>query len=57
MKAARQFVQDMKRKHGANIVWVWDVLEEELNIIKGCNGVLTEDEMEYIEAIIIDGLK
>ena len=56
MKPARQFVQDMKLKHGANIVWVWDVLEEELNIIKGCNCVLDDEEIKYIEAIIIDGL-
>lgn len=56
-KQASQFVQDMKRKHGANPIWVWDLLEDEFNIIKGLGCIVLPEEMAHIESLVIEGLK
>lgn len=54
--SAAQFVAKMKRKHGANPIWVWDELEENFNIIKGLGCLINGEEMRIAEQIIIDGL-
>ncbi len=55
--SAAQFVSRMVKKYGANRCWVWDVLEEEFNIIKGTNGVLNLLEVQEAEYIIKSGLE
>lgn len=50
--SAAQFVARMKRKYQVNPVWVWDLLEEEYNIIKGLGCVVLREEAEEIEYII-----
>lgn len=50
------FVQKMKRKHGANPVWVWGLLEENYNYLKGDGHFLSENEMKDLEEEIIEGL-
>lgn len=50
--SAAQFVSRMVRKYGINRCWVWDLLEEEYNIIKGTNGVVNSLEAKEVERII-----
>ena len=50
--SACQFVAYMKRKYNINPIWVWDLLEEEYNIIKGTGALLTQEEKKEIENII-----
>ena len=50
--SAAQFVSRMKRKYPVNPVWVWDLLEDEYNIIKGTAGIISKDEADEIEYII-----
>ena len=50
--SASQFVAYMKRKYNINPIWVWDLLEEEYNIIKGTGALLTQEEKKEIENII-----
>lgn len=50
--SAGQLVSRMKRKYQVNPVWVWDLLEEEYNIIKGLGCVVSREEAEEIEYII-----
>ena len=49
---ASVFVAYMKKKYNVNSVWVWDLLEEEFNILKGMSAILTEEEKNAIEEII-----
>lgn len=55
--SAAQFVSRMAKKYGANKCWVWDVLEEEYNIIEGTGGVMNRLEVQEAEYIIKSGLK
>lgn len=52
--SANQFVTKMHDKHGANRAWVWDVLDADLNIIKGLGCWLTASEAARVEGIIVD---
>ena len=49
-------VQKMKKKYGARPLWVWDLLAEEYNIIKGYGWELTEEEQKTIEYLVKEGL-
>lgn len=49
-----QFVAKMKRKYPVNPVWVWDMLEEEFNYIKGLGCVISVEEAKLIEETIKD---
>ena len=51
------FVQRMAKKHNVKPLYVWDILEEELNLIKGLGCVMTLAEMEWVEKIIIENQK
>ncbi len=55
--SAAQFVSRMVKKYGANRCWVWDVLEDEFNIIKGIKGLLDQSEAQEAEHIIKSGLQ
>lgn len=54
---ARAFVQKMKRKYGARPLWVWELLTDQYNIIKGCGWTMTEEEQETIEELVKTGLE
>lgn len=54
---AAQFVSRMVKKYGANRCWVWDVLADEFNIIKGTNGIMNQLEAQEAEHIIKNGLR
>lgn len=51
--SAARFVTKMHEKHGANRAWVWDVLEADLNIIKGLGCLLTGSEAAREEKLIV----
>lgn len=53
---ASSFVSYMKKKYDVNAIWVWDLLEEEFNILKGIGAMLTEEEKNAIEEIIKEGI-
>ena len=50
---AAQFVEKMVRRYGINRPWVWDVLEDEFNIIKGIGCVMDREDMERAEDALI----
>lgn len=50
--SAAQFVSRMVKKYGINRCWVWDVLADEFNIIKGTNGVMSQQEVRVVEHLI-----
>lgn len=54
---ASQFVSRMKNKYFVNPIWVWDLLEDEFNIIKGLGCVISKEERDTIEQIIKEELK
>ena len=47
----------MVEKYGVNRVWVWDVLADEFNIIKGTNGIMNQLEVQEAEHIIKSGMQ
>lgn len=49
---ASNFVAYMKKKYNINSVWVWDLLEEEYNILKGIGAIISTEEKNAIEEII-----
>lgn len=51
-RAIRKIVEET----GANPVYVWDVAEEEFNIIKGCRCVMDQQQIDLISKIVRDGL-
>lgn len=55
--SAARFVSRMVEKYGANRVWVWDVLADEFNIIKGAHGIMNQLEVREAEHIIKSGLQ
>lgn len=56
MKASA-FVQKMKRKYGARPLWVWDLLADRYNILKGYGWEITEEEQKTIEELVKTGLE
>ena len=54
---ASDVVQRISKKYQANKVWIWDVLEEQYNIIKGTGSMITAEEAKVIEEIVKEGLE
>lgn len=52
--SATLFVSKMVRKYSTSRTWIWVLLEEQFNIIKGLGCVLTGDEAQTIEDIIVE---
>lgn len=53
---ASQFVANMSKKYGANRCYVWDILGEEYNIIKGIGALMDATEAQEAERIIKTGI-
>ena len=49
---ASQVVSRLSKKYGVNKVWLWDLLEENYNIIKGVGCVMNLLEIEELEYIV-----
>ena len=54
---ASYIVDRMSKKYNANKVWLWDMLEEEFNIIKGTNGMMNLIEVGEFEYMVKSGLE
>ena len=53
---ASYIVAKLSKKYNANKIWIWDIMEDQYNIIKGLGCVITSEQVKVIEEIIIDGL-
>ena len=51
----RDVVRKFSRKYLLNPVYLWDVLGDEFNFIKGVGCLMTQDEIDEFEAIILAG--
>lgn len=49
---ASQVVSRLSKKYGVNKVWLWDLLEENYNIIKGVGCVMNLLEIEEMEYMV-----
>nr|DAG76640.1 MAG TPA: hypothetical protein [Caudoviricetes sp.] len=49
---ASRAVSTISKKWEVNPVWVWDLFEEEFNIIKGLGNLVSQDEIDRVESII-----
>lgn len=49
---ASRAVATLSKKWGVNPIWVWDLFEEECNIIKGLGNLVSQDEINRVESII-----
>jgi hypothetical protein len=62
MKIRKEFIQasrairQIAKETGTNPIYVWDVAEEKFNIIRGCNCVINQEEIDTIAAIVKKGL-
>lgn len=54
---ASYIVDRMSKKYNANKIWLWDMLEEEFNIIKGTNGMMNLIEIREFEYMVKSGLE
>lgn len=55
IRAARA-IRQIAKETGANPIYVWDVAEEEYNIIRGCNCVIDQKQIDTITEIVKRGL-
>ena len=51
---ASDFVHRMVRKHNVRSGWVWELLEDECNIIKGIGYLMTAEQAVTMDAVISD---
>lgn len=54
--AASRAIRKIAKETGANPIYVWDVAEEEYNIIRGCNCVIDQKQIDTITEIVKNGL-
>ena len=48
-----EVVQRFSRKYSLNKVYLWDVLEDEFNFLKGLGCLMTQKEADLFEKIIL----
>ena len=53
---ARDLVSRLSRKYDARRGYIWDTIEDELNIDKGDGAIIDKEDAEHIESIIADGM-
>lgn len=51
--ACSEVVYKFSRKYSLNKVYLWDVLESEFNILKGLGCLMTQEEIDHFETIIL----
>lgn len=54
---ADRAIRQIAKEHNANPIYVWDVAEEEFNIIKGCGCVIDQEQIDTISEIVRCGLE
>lgn len=55
--SASYIVNRLSKKYNANRIWLWDMLEEEFNIIKGTGGMMNILEIREFEYMVKNGLE
>ncbi|MCM1200253.1 MAG: hypothetical protein NC548_31235 [Lachnospiraceae bacterium] len=55
--SASRAIRQIANKYGANPVYVWDVADEQFNIIKGLGCFMNQEEIDTISEIVEAGLK
>lgn len=62
MKIRKEFIQasrairQIAKETGANPIYVWDVAEEKFNIIRSCNCMISQEEIDTITTIVKNAL-
>lgn len=54
--SASRAIRQIAKECGANPIYVWDVAEEECNIIKGCGCAVDQEQIDTITEIVKQGL-
>ena len=54
---ADRAIRQIAKECGANPVYVWDVAEEQFNIIKGLGCVMNQEEINTVSEIVKCGLQ
>ena len=49
---ADRAIRQIAKENNANPIYVWDVAEEEFNIIKGCGCVIDQEQINAISEIV-----
>ncbi len=53
---ADRAIRQIAKENNANPIYVWDVAEEEFNIIKGCGCVMDQEQINTVSKIVKNGL-
>ena len=53
---ADRAIRQIARENNANPIYVWDVAEEQFNIIKGCGCIIDQEQINTISEIVRIGL-
>ncbi len=53
---ASRAIRHIAKECGANPIYVWDVAEEEFNIIKGCGCIMDQQQIDAVTEIVKQGL-
>ncbi len=53
---ADKAIRQIAKENNANPIYVWDVAEEQFNIIKGCGCVIDQEQINTISEIVRIGL-
>lgn len=53
---ADRAIRQIAKENDANPVYVWDVAEDEFNIIKGCGCVMDQKQIDTVSEIVRSGL-
>lgn len=53
---ADRAIRQIAKENNANPIYVWDVAEEEFNIIKGCGCVMDQEQINIVSKIVKNGL-
>ena len=54
---ADKAIRQIAKENNANPIYVWDVAEEQFNIIKGCGCVIDQEQINAISEIVRLGLE
>lgn len=55
--SASKAIRNIANRLNANPIYVWDVAEEEFNIIKGCGCIIDQKQINTIATIVGIGLE
>lgn len=53
---ADRAIRQIAKENNANPIYVWDIAEEEYNIIKGLGCVMDQEQIDTVSEIVKSGL-